>query len=246
MCVPTDTSSTINTPSWTSLFLQGARLSRISVTLPPSGVATVELRRGVQPIPRLDAVRSLWRIPFDVAHTAVTLMSWLPRGLYNIDLAWEKICGGILYLYQTFARESHQCSRALGPLWFDSGLCAFLRRRNPTWQCRHSAHSGYEDFRYHRDRQNALKRVKRQTFEESLAVSSAGTPKRLFIYLRRRTRANAAIPENGFLQDAYDCWANTNPCTLVGLSRCLQCQPTSLCFSPRSFRRRKLLLRYVR
>lgn len=86
-------------------------------------------------------------------------------------------------------------------------------------------------------------------FKESPAVSSAGAHKRLSAYLRR-TRAKTGIPalmENSFLVDADDCKANVlaHQCGPVRLSRCSQCQPTSLRSSPGSFRR-SLLQRFAR
>ncbi|CAM0512123.1 unnamed protein product [Fasciola hepatica] len=125
---------------------------------------------------------------------------WYPPEPYDIDQAWEVIRDEIVRLCQTFAPPSRQRPHAKGPPWFDSQLRRLLKHRNRAWKQCQATGEGYDRYRNIRNQCTQMKREKRRIFEETLAMDSVQAPKRLFAYLRRRTRTTTAIPA---LQDGH-------------------------------------------
>ena len=108
-------------------------------------------------------------------------------------------------LVDSFAPEWKPRSNAKGPPWFDAELRRALRQRNRAWKNFKATGEGYDYYRTIRNKCSSMKLVKRKRYEDQLAVNSKVAPKRLFAYLRRRTRAESRIPltnTNGVLETA--------------------------------------------
>ena len=94
--------------------------------------------------------------------------------------------------YVPISRKSASCR---GPLWLDTELRA-LRKRRKCLCDRFKRTTDPADYEVNitcRNECTKLKRTKRSKYEEGLAESAVFSPKRLFSYLRRRTRVTNGI-----------------------------------------------------
>ncbi|VDP89206.1 unnamed protein product [Echinostoma caproni] len=140
--------------------------------------------------------RNIWHTQFDEARVDAMALPRLPPifGKVNkVDVAWESIRDGIIHLMDTFAPVTHKRTQTLEPPWFDLELRGFLRRRNRAWRAVRATGVGYDLFWRKGNHFTDMKRVKRRTFKEKLVADSLNTPKLLFVYLKRHTRARAGI-----------------------------------------------------
>ena len=168
---------------------------KISAPIGTSDHATVQFHwhRGVPLPPPSMKSRNIWKIPFEEMRTAASQLDW-NRPETDVDELWSSIRCRIENLVNIFAPPWKARKHAQGPPWFDSELRRELRKRNRAWKHFRSTGEGYDHYKHVRNRCTALKLSKRRSFEERLAVEATQTPKRLFAYLRRRTRVDSRIP----------------------------------------------------
>ncbi|MBM6549343.1 hypothetical protein H7673_10830, partial [Streptococcus dysgalactiae subsp. equisimilis] len=135
---------------------------------------------------------NVWRIPFESMKLDAALIDWETADEISVDELWCLIRDRLTALTRNYVpvlSTFHQ-----GPPWFDQELRALLRRRNRAWQHFRKTGSGYERYKQMRNECTQQKRTKRLSFENRLVADAKTAPKRLYAYLRRRTRDTTGVP----------------------------------------------------
>lgn len=140
--------------------------------------------------------RNVWKADFAAMRSAAMMTDWNFPPSMGLEEMWNKFYVTIWGLYEKHAplcrrRRVQQC-----PPWFDKELKTLLRTRRRLWDaCRfHRNESDWEKYKLCRNQCTELKRKKRRSYEDNLAQQSVTAPKRLFAYLRRRTKEGNSIP----------------------------------------------------
>ena len=148
---------------------------------------------GAPPLRSSLKTRNIWKIPFSQMKAAAYRINWnLDRT--NVDQLWAFIKGQISNLVSTFAPPWKERKHSQGPPWFDAELRKELKKRNRAWRYFRTSGEGYEHYKLIRNRCTSLKLAKRKSFEDKLAEEAKLVPKKLYAYLRRRTRVDSRIP----------------------------------------------------
>ena len=134
---------------------------------------------------------NVWRIPFDDMRREVERVQWIGD---DVQTLWSNFKDTLCQLTDKFAPVQYTRRHARGPPWFDKELRSALKRRNRLWQRFRTTGEGYTLYKIERNSCTSLKINKRRTYEERLSVESVTAPKRLYAYLKRRTRAPSGIP----------------------------------------------------
>ena len=136
--------------------------------------------------------RNIWKIPFDRMIAAAGFVDWQLQS-NDVDQLWSQFRDKLHGLIDEFAPPWKPRTHAKGPPWFDAELRRQLRKRNRAWQYFRSTGESYNYYQRLRDHCSHLKVAKRREFEEKLAVDAQASSKRLYAYLRRRTKVDSRI-----------------------------------------------------
>ena len=168
--------------------------------LPPMGrsdhaVVSFLWRHGAPTLYHSCRSKNVWKIQFENLREAARVLDWIPP-TEDLNELWQHISAQIRCLVNHFAPPWKARSHSKGPPWFDAELRRLLRRRNRAWKTFKATGEGYDNYRQIRNLilMYFKKLLKRKQYEEQLALNSKSAPKRLFAYLRRRTRTESRIP----------------------------------------------------
>ena len=139
--------------------------------------------------------RNVWKADIEGMKLAAADLSWGNYTELNTDELCELVTTNIHRLQAQFSPlYSKQPRRS--PPWFDRELRSQLKKRRKLWGIfkRSSNPADYDNYKQCRNICSVLKYRKRCNYENDLAQSSVSAPKKLFAYLRRKTRAGNGIP----------------------------------------------------
>ena len=159
--------------------------------------------RGPTSPPQREPRRNFWKMDVNKLIAAASDMDWLLPIEMSVDDMWLALQAKLNELIEIAVPLSKTRTAAKGPPWFDSDLRKLLRKRKRLWK-RYALSGSNEDYLLYKVCRNlctAEKRKKREMYEGMLVENSVMAPKRLFSYIRRRTKASSHIPtlldENG-------------------------------------------------
>ncbi|CAI2739050.1 unnamed protein product [Dicrocoelium dendriticum] len=118
----------------------------------------------------------------------------MPESL-NLDDEWNLLHSKMISLVEQVV-PVYKRPFARGPPWNDRELRCLMNKRRKLWVRFKLTQSGsdYSEYKVARNICNLKKREKRQKYELGLALKSKTSPKALFSYLKRSTRAGSGIP----------------------------------------------------
>ncbi|CAH8458231.1 unnamed protein product [Dicrocoelium dendriticum] len=140
--------------------------------------------------------RNFWRTDALRLKTAASSMDWYIPEQLNVDGAWNLLYSKLTSLIEQVVPISKKRPLSRGPPWIDRDLRSLMNRRRKLWDRFRITRSEHDYISYKTVRNTCTlqKREKRQQYELSLATLSRNTPKTLFSYLKRSTRAGSGIP----------------------------------------------------
>jgi hypothetical protein len=172
--------------------------------------ATVHFQwlRGSAVFSRKSVRRNVWRTDIPGIVSEAKSMLWDFHTNANVDEMWRQFKAQLMYLCEKYIPQSRPRKIAQGPPWIDAELRRLLKLRRRRWDVfkRTKAEEDYTSYKECRNKCTSLKRTKRVAFEALLAAESKKAPKKLFSYIRRRTKKNFGIPPlediSGSLEDS--------------------------------------------
>ncbi|XP_061128372.1 uncharacterized protein LOC133150090 [Syngnathus typhle] len=155
--------------------------------------------------------RNYWRTNQPTLQEAAAQTDWSIPSHLELEDAWTLFRSKLELLVEEHVPISRKRTFTKGPPWFDGELRLLLKSRRKLWDRFKLSQSpvDYDRYKIVRNRCTQMKRKKRTEYELRLAETSKTSPKLLFAYLKRRTKAGSGIPtlrspgsEDLLLQDA--------------------------------------------
>ena len=140
--------------------------------------------------------RNVWKTDVEGMQGAAAEIFWPDFDGLDVDELNNLITDNVTRLYERFTPICNRQTLKQRPPWFDHELRKLLKLRRRLWLKfkRSSVSIDYDKYKECRNACTDMKRMKRGIYEQNLADSAKMAPKKLFAYLRRRTKANNGIP----------------------------------------------------
>ena len=140
--------------------------------------------------------RNVWKADLLSMKAEALGYFWGDDASMNLDQLCDIFTKNLHNLLERFAPLCKKQSPKQTPPWFDHELKSMLKTRKKLWD-NFKATGCPDDYNIYKTCRNScstLKRQKRFTYERNLATTSSSAPKKLYAYLRRRTKTCNGIP----------------------------------------------------
>lgn len=140
--------------------------------------------------------RNFWRADPIRLQTTASAVDWNIPQPSDADEEWNILYSRLISLVEQTVPYCKRRTFTRGPPWIDRELRCLMTKRRKLWDRFKLTHCAldYSVYKEIRNDCNLKKRQKRCQYELSLAVQSRTTPKALYSYLKRSTKAGSGIP----------------------------------------------------
>ena len=139
---------------------------------------------------------SIWKADFDLLRREANRLDWDLAGCTDVNEAWTKIRNNLSSLVSSHVPTVRRRKLCSGPPWIDNELRQLFKRRQRLWNNfrRSSSSLDYGRYKACRNLCTLKKREKRKLYELQLLDEATTNSKRLFGYVKRRSKSGIGIP----------------------------------------------------